>query len=97
VQGGAIFTLADFAFAAACNSRGQIAVAVNVSITYMKAVTSGILTAKAREIASNPRLGTYTVEILDDQREIVAHFQGLAYCKKQTLGQRQLLVVGNDN
>ena len=39
VQGGAIFTLADFAFAAASNSHGTVAVAINVSITFMKAGT----------------------------------------------------------
>ena len=39
VQGGAIFTLADFAFAAASNSHGNVAVAINVSITFMKAGT----------------------------------------------------------
>src|SRR5512144_2022568 len=37
VQGGAIFTLADYAFAAASNSHGTVAVAINVSITFMKA------------------------------------------------------------
>ena len=41
VQGGAIFTLADFAFAAASNSHGTVAVAVNASITFMKAARDG--------------------------------------------------------
>ena len=41
VQGGAIFTLADFAFAAASNSHGTVAVAVNASITFMKAAGDG--------------------------------------------------------
>src|SRR5512140_3457723 len=57
VQGGAIFTLADFAFAAAANSHGKVAVAVNVSITFMKAATTGVLTAEAREISRNSKLG----------------------------------------
>jgi acyl-CoA thioesterase len=38
VHGGAIFTLADFAFAVAANSHGRVTVAINVSISYMKAV-----------------------------------------------------------
>ena len=38
VQGGAIFTLADLAFAAACNSHGTVAVAINVNITFMKEI-----------------------------------------------------------
>src|SRR5208337_5123335 len=51
VQGGAIFTLADFAFAAAANSHGTVAVAVNASITFMKAAVAGTLWAEARELA----------------------------------------------
>ena len=48
-QGGAIFTLADFAFAVASNSHGTVALAANVSITYMKAVRAGKLTAEAKK------------------------------------------------
>jgi acyl-CoA thioesterase len=81
-QGGAIFTLADFAFAAASNSHGTVAVAVNASITFMKAATTGTLWAEARELAKNFKIGTYSVEIKDDQGDLVAHFQGLAYRKK---------------
>ncbi len=85
VQGGAIFTLADFAFAAACNSHGKVAVAVNVSITFMKAVSTGVLTAEAREISINPKLGTYTITVTNEQKQVVALFQGLAYRKEQQL------------
>jgi acyl-CoA thioesterase len=85
VMGGAIFTLADFAFAAASNSHGTIAVAVNVSISFLKAATAGTLWAEAREISKNFKLGSYTVEVKDDQGEIVALFQGMAYRKKDKL------------
>jgi acyl-CoA thioesterase len=85
VQGGAIFTLADFAFAAASNSHGTVAVAVNASITFMKAATTGTLWAEARELSKNFKIGTYSVEIKDDQGDLVAHFQGLAYRKKDKL------------
>jgi acyl-CoA thioesterase len=84
-HGGAIFTLADFAFAVASNSYGTVAVAVNVSITYQKAVAAGVLRAEAREISKNHKLGTYTVEVTDEQGEIVALFQGLAYRKNEKL------------
>ena len=83
VQGGAMFTLADLAFGAACNSRGVVTLAINASITFMKAVTTGTLTATARELDSNSKLGTYTVDITDEQGNLVAVFQGLAYRKKQ--------------
>jgi acyl-CoA thioesterase len=82
VQGGAIFTLADFTFAAAANSHGAVSVAVNASITFMKAAGAGTLWAEARELARNFKIGTYSVEIKDDQGDLVAHFQGLAYRKK---------------
>jgi acyl-CoA thioesterase len=85
VQGGAIFTLADFAFAAASNSHGNVAVAINVSITFMKAGQTGALWAEAREISRNFKLGSYTVEVKDDQGELVALFQGLAYRKSEKI------------
>ena len=83
VQGGAIFTLADFAFAAASNAHGKVAVAINVSITFMKAASSGTLRAEAREVSVNPRLGSYTVNVTDEQNALVAVFQGLVYRKDQ--------------
>jgi len=85
VQGGAIFTLADFAFAAASNSHGSVAVAINVSITFMKAGQTGTLWAEAREVSRNFKLGAYTVEVKDDQGELVAVFQGLAYRKAEKI------------
>ncbi len=85
VQGGAIFTLADFAFAAAANSYGQVAVAINVSITFIKAAKAGTLWAEAREVSKNFKLGSYTVEIKDEQGELIALFQGLAYRKQEKL------------
>ena len=85
VQGGAIFTLADFAFAAASNAHGTVAVGINVNITYLKGVRSGILTAEAREVALNPKLGSYTVDIRDETGALIAVFQGLVYRKGETL------------
>ena len=85
VQGGAIFTLADFAFAVASNSHGTVAVAINVSITFMKAGTTGTLWAEARELSRNLKLGSYTVEVQDDTGELVALFQGLVYRKSEKI------------
>jgi acyl-CoA thioesterase len=84
-QGGAIFTLADLAFAAACNAHGTVAVAINVNITFMKAATTGTLWAEAREVSKNFKIGSYAVEVRDDQGDLVAQFQGLAYRKKDPL------------
>ncbi len=85
VQGGAIFTLADFTFAAACNSHGTVAVALGANITFMKAATTGTLWAEAREVAKNSKVGSYAIEVKDDQGALIATFQGLAYRKKDPL------------
>ena len=85
VHGGAIFTLADFAFAVAANSHGRVTVAINVSISFMKASTNGTLTAVANEISLNPKLATYTVNICNDDGELIAIFQGLAYRKRDKI------------
>ncbi len=85
VHGGAIFSLADLAFAAASNSHGTVAVAINASIWYVKAGLSGTLHAHAREVSLNPKLATYSIEITDDAGEIVAVFEGMVYRKKQTI------------
>lgn len=85
VQGGAIFTLADFTFAVACNSYGTMAVALEVSIVFMKAATAGTLWAEAREQSKNFKIGLYVVEVKDDAGDLVAQFQGLAYRKKDPI------------
>ncbi len=78
-QGGAIFALADFAFALACNNRGP-AVAANVSISFCASAKPGDrLVATARELSLSKRLGTYLVEVRDQGGRLIASFQGLAY------------------
>lgn len=84
-QGGAIFTLADYAFAAASNSHGTVAVGVNVSITYLKSVTTGLLTAEAREVDLNPKLASYAVNVTDDAGRLIAIFQGMVYRKSESI------------
>lgn len=81
VHGGAIFTLADTAFAIASNSHGVPAAAISAHITYMKAARSGTLTAEAEEFALNPKLANYLVTITDDTGDRVALFEGMVYRK----------------
>jgi acyl-CoA thioesterase len=83
VHGGAIFTLADFVFAVASNSHGTIAVAINVSISYLKAANEGCLFAEAKEVAKKPKLASYTVNVTDEQGDLIAVFQGMVYRKKE--------------
>lgn len=85
VHGGAIFTLADFTFAVAANSYRTVTVAINANISFMKAASSGTLFAEAEEISANPKLGTYTITITDDNGELIAIFQGMAYRKRDKI------------
>lgn len=85
VQGGAIFTLADFAFAAASNSHGTVAVAINSSISFFKAVSAGILYADAREISIHPKLASYVIDVTNEENELIATFQGMVYRKRDKL------------
>jgi len=84
-HGGALFSLADLAFAAASNSHGTAAVAINATISYVKAVSQGMLVAEAREVSRSSRLATYTVEVLDEGGSPCAIFQGTVYRKKEPL------------
>ncbi len=85
IHGGVLFTLADLAFAAASNSHGKIAVAVNNSISYIKAAEGDVLYAEAREISKDRKLATYSVEIKDKTEKTVALMHGLAYRKKEKI------------
>lgn len=87
VHGGAIFSLADAVFSVASNSHGTLAMAINVSISFFKAVKSGALYAEGREVSFNPKLATYLIDVKDDAGNAVALFQGTVYRKKETLGE----------
>lgn len=85
VQGGAVFTLADLAFAAASNSYGTVAVALNVSISYLKATSGGELIAIAEENTKSRRVGSYTVRVTNDAGDLVAMFQGVVFRKDEPI------------
>ena len=85
VHGGAIFSLADFVFAVAANSSGQLALAIDTHISFIKAARGGTLYGEADELAVNRRLGQYQVRITDQDQQLVAQFQGTAYRKQEVL------------
>ena len=85
VHGGAIFTLADFTFAVAANSSGQLSLAINATTSFLKAARGGTLYAVAEEIAVNRRLGNYQVRVVNQRDELIALFQGTAYRKDEQL------------
>jgi len=84
-HGGAIFSLADYTFAAASNSHGNIAVAINASISFIKAAGKGTLIAEAFEVSRNHKLATYNINITNSAKELIASFQGMVYRKKDSI------------
>jgi len=82
VQGGALFTLADLAFAGACNATGVLALGVNMSISCLKAIRSGTLEAEAVEVSRSRKISSVTVRVTDQSHELIALFQGTAYIKQ---------------
>ncbi len=87
LHGGAIFSLADAVFSVASNSHGTLAVAINVSISFFKAMKSGVLIAEGREVSFNPKLATYLIDVKDETGNAIALFQGTVYRKKESIGE----------
>ncbi|MDR0808447.1 MAG: hydroxyphenylacetyl-CoA thioesterase PaaI [Gemmobacter sp.] len=84
-HGGYIFALADSAFAFACNSYNQMAVAQHCSVTYMIPGHIGDrLTATAHEISRRGRSGIYDIRITNQNGEHVAEFRGHSRTVKGT-------------
>ena len=80
VHGGIAFSLADSAFAFACNNRNNLSVALDTSINFTKAVQVGdSLTAEAKEIHNGKSTGLYHITITNQQQEVVAIFKGTCF------------------
>ena len=84
-HGGIIFSISDMAFAAACNSHGKMAVAMNVSICFLKPSYSGDhLVAEAKEEHNGKRTALYNIKIYNEKTgELVAKSQDQAYKMNQ--------------
>jgi len=85
-HGGAIFSLVDVAFGTASNSYGNVAVALSMSINYIKPSQSGdLLTAEAVEISRSRRIDTYNIIVKNNSSDVIASCQAVAYLKKERL------------
>lgn len=85
IQGGAIFTLADFAFAAASNACGQITVAINANISYFKASQGRSLIAEAKEVSGSHKIVNYNVDVFNEHRDYIAQLSITGYKKSINL------------
>ena len=79
VMGGAIFTLADFAFAALTNGREKVTVAQQVSISYLSAPKGGRLIATARYRKDGRSSCVVNVDVTDDTGRDIAQFVGTGF------------------
>lgn len=80
IHGGVTFSLADSAFAFACNNRNNLSMALDTNITFTKATMPGdVLTAEARELHNGRSTGLYLVTVTNQQNEQVALFKGTCY------------------
>ncbi|HCX90964.1 MAG: thioesterase [Deltaproteobacteria bacterium CG12_big_fil_rev_8_21_14_0_65_43_10] len=85
-HGGAIFSLADHAFAAASNSHGTLAVALNMSITYISApLEDSVLVAEAKEVSLTSRTALYRIDVSTEDNKLIASCQGIVYRKKNSI------------
>lgn len=85
LQGGAIFTLADLAFAAASNAQGQITLSINANINFYKSTASKNIIAEAKEISATKKIVNYNVDVFDENQELLARLNVSGYRKKDRI------------
>jgi len=86
VHGGIPFSLADSAFAFACNNRNNLSVALDVTITFTKAVNVGDeIIAEAKEVHNGRSTGVYLISIMNQKNEQVGLFKGTCFRTGKTL------------
>ena len=80
VHGGITFSLADSAFAFACNNRNILSVALDTSINFLKPVqVNDVLIAEANELHNGRSTGLYHINITNQQNKTVAVFKGTCF------------------
>lgn len=85
-HGGQIFTLADSAFAFACNSQDQAAVALSCTIDFIHpAFQDDTLTATAEQLHQGGRSGVYQIKITNQNQQLIAIFKGNSARIKQSV------------
>ena len=86
IHGGIIFSLADSAFAFACNNRNNLSMALDASISFNKVAKPGdMLIAEAKEIHNGRSTGLYIITITNQNNDHVALFKGTCFRTGETL------------
>lgn len=80
VHGGIVFSLADSAFAFACNNRNNLSLALECNISFLKQVNIGDeLTAEVKEIHNGKSTGVYSINVINQDNQQVALFKGTCF------------------
>ena len=82
-QGGALFTLADLAFAAVANSHDALTLSINANITFLRSVNEGYVYAEAVEIFNHHRIPFIEVRLLDESGELIGIMTSSGYRKNK--------------
>ena len=86
VHGGIAFSLADSAFAFACNNRNVLSVALDTSINFIKPVhVADVLTAETKELHNGKSTGLYHITISNQNNHVVALFKGTCFRTNKAL------------
>ena len=80
-QGGALFTLADLAFAAVANSHDQLTLSINANITFIRSVKEGYVYAEAVEVFNHHRIPFIEVRLVDEAGELIGMMTSSGYRK----------------
>jgi acyl-CoA thioesterase len=79
-HGGITYSLADSALAFSSNSHGMRAMSIETSISHLKSVRTGdVLTASTKELTLTRKTGVYIMDVVNQDKELVAHFKGTVY------------------
>lgn len=79
VQGGLLFTIADYVFAAACNYSDEEVVGVETSISFIKSVRTGKIYAQGHEVSRTKSFACCEVRVTDEKERLLALFRGRGY------------------
>ena len=81
IQGGVLFTLADYALASAANSREKLSVSIETSMSFIKGISTGKVFAVAKEVSCGRTLARYDVPVTTEDGTLIALLHGTVYRK----------------
>ena len=79
-HGGAIYSLIDEAFETSCQTHGDIAVALNVNVSYISSPEPGVrLYAEAKETSKSKKIAHYDIQVVDENGNLIAMCKCIAF------------------